>query len=366
MSEFAVEPDALDKMATMVTGYADDADAIRGFIDKEATPGAQEQSLLLWMTDAHQNMVDRMTGRMRMAVDIGNGSASALRAAAEFYRASDEDSAARLDEGYGDFPPPPGLSGTDVGGYEPDFGGVVTPTDRLEFSSSDIEALEPKASGIEDGLRAFADMISPIAWVREVIDIAVPGADPIGWVLQWFAGDWQAWARCALTWEACEAAAGGMASNVEDLVMDSEQIWEGNAAEEARDYFRRLSSATGTEAVAFDGLYEREKQMLELCYSFYTTINDTLNTIIDTILNAAGTALCAMLTGVSMEELAGSIGTLVSMVGDVMMVIIEVIDLVDNFVAAFSRDDLPDVPASELPDLGSPDDSPRYHHPEED
>ena len=68
------------------------------------------------------------------------------------------------------------------------------------------------------------------AWGAEVID-------PIGWVIERFTGDWKGWARCAVVWDACSAAATQMSRNVNDIPASSVGAWAGNAADHAMEYF---------------------------------------------------------------------------------------------------------------------------------
>jgi len=100
-------------------------------------------------------------------------------------------------------------------------------------------------AGITDGFLNPIDMfnyVSPSAWVAKLIE-SLTGVDPIGWVTEWLAGDWEA------LWKFGDAI-GNLANFMQELgieiqrgMLRLDESWDGNAGDAAYLYFSNLASA---------------------------------------------------------------------------------------------------------------------------
>ncbi|MGW1071789.1 hypothetical protein [Streptomyces sp. NPDC002537] len=122
----------------------------------------------------------------------------------------------------------------DVGFKAADFKDVVRPTDQLK------PPREPEgfASPI-DTLNDAGDLISPSFWVSEVLDFAL-SFDPLEEGRKYFAGDWEAYARSAETWDRLAAFCEGLATNVESGNRALGEAWQGEGGTAAAAYFTSL------------------------------------------------------------------------------------------------------------------------------
>src|SRR6266511_9265 len=92
----------------------------------------------------------------------------------------------------------------------------------------------------------FFNYVSPSAWVCKLIE-EFAGTDPIGWITQWLAGDWEA------IWKFGDAM-GNLARFMQELgieiqqgMLTLDQSWDGNASDAAYMYFSNLAAAISSQ-----------------------------------------------------------------------------------------------------------------------
>ena len=111
-----------------------------------------------------------------------------------------------------------------------------------------VEVRSPDAS-ITNGFFNPIDMfnyVSPSAWVAKLIE-SLTGVDPISWVTQWIAGDWES------LWKFGDAM-GNLAQFMQELgieiqkgILTLDESWDGNASDAAYMYFSNLASAVSCQ-----------------------------------------------------------------------------------------------------------------------
>ncbi|MFE5565903.1 MULTISPECIES: hypothetical protein [Amycolatopsis] len=354
---FRVEADALRDFSKFLEGCREDAEAVKKNISDDITLSAHEEGVLTMLAGYHSANTDAMKGRMKLLTHIAEHAADEIDSAAQMYEKTDKDDAAKLDSTYPgatyeSFLPPADDGSSATFEWYPTKGNLDVETDPDE--------LQPKAEGLEKWTREFFDTISWMANIREFIawackKLGVFDGDPLDWIVQWFMGEWQAWATCALEWELCKATAHGMSDNFEMFGLPKlTQVWEGKAADAAYEYFDNLKDSIETESEAFDKLYEQYKLVTELAYETQVAINDAVNGLIDAAFEAV-----AMIAGggwvMAVWDIVGIIGTIVTSV-------MNYIQAAETAIRFASSDPVPDTTLKELPGKGKYHD---YDHPSE-
>ncbi|MCK1794516.1 hypothetical protein MTQ01_00420 [Streptomyces sp. XM4193] len=147
----------------------------------------------------------------------------------------------------------------------------------------------PKLEGDEfsrglfvDGFNTVSDLVSPTYWINEGIKL-VFDKNPLDAVLEWFAGDWEAFFECSQAWENLAKCVNAMASNIDSGNKSLDATWNGNAADSAFIYFEQLVGK----------LDELESSLAELCaaYQNLSTGMYSAAMFVRTLLLAMGDAL---------------------------------------------------------------------------
>ncbi|MEU3274475.1 hypothetical protein ABZ639_26835 [Saccharomonospora sp. NPDC006951] len=360
---FDVSPEALDRCAAMLDRYSEHSVAVKDFYLSGAQMGLHAQGLVGALIGTHDTLRSSMSERTGLMESIGTNSADSMRAAAHWYRSTDTTVAADLDETY------PGAdcnrSAVDEAAVTPGlelFGDIVDPGEALTLTST-ADDLEPKMGEVEQWARTTGDYLSPASWIRTFVKDLL-GTDPIEWLLQWFGGDWRAWAECALTWQACGQSVQRISMNVDRADGGLARVWTGNAADAAIDYVQRLEAATITESAAFGNLYEVYRGYAEYVYHSMQILNDMVNALIDTVTTAAALAGVTAVTGATVALLAPFVWGIWEIVNKIMTTVTVVIDAVRMFEAYKAVSDLPAIPATALTMLSPRGTAPGYRHPE--
>ncbi|RZQ61912.1 hypothetical protein [Amycolatopsis suaedae] len=326
-------------------------------ITDDITLSAHGEGIFMMLSGYHSSNTDGMKKRMKHLTHIAEHAALEIDSAARMYEKSDKDKAAKIDETYPGatyqsfLPPADDASSASFEWY---------PTKGNLDVEKDPDELKPKAEGLEKWIRDRCDDISWMANIREFIawackKLGVFDGDPLDWIVQWFMGEWSAWATCALEWGLCRSATRGISDNFDMYALPKlPQVWEGKAAEAAYEYFDNLKDAIETESEAFDKLYEQYKLITELAHETQVAINDALNGLIDAAFEAV-----AMIAGggwvMAVWEVVGLIGTLVTS-------IMNYIQAAETAIQFVSADPVPLSTLTDLPGTGKYRD---YDHPSE-
>jgi hypothetical protein len=172
------------------------------------------------------------------------------------------------------------------------FSDIAEPSSRLtpprtpdEFSQGPLLDIFNDAS----------DLVSPTYWITEAYD-AVFGFNPLDEVIQWFAGDWESFAKCAEVWENVGKACDDIAKNLKSGNKALDATWNGNAADAAYVYFDELAQRLIGSSETFGSLADAYKYLAHAAYSAAEGIKGVLGGIIDGLIivgveMAAGTLL---------------------------------------------------------------------------
>ncbi len=359
---FKVDTAALTEFASFVKDFGDDADGVYDFIRAETDMSVHGAGFLDMLLGGHSAVVQTMCDRTFLLGETAAGSAFEVDASAFFYDERDTANAEELDGTY------PGVSTSGAGPNDDSAKGSFSyksAQDELDITKKPGD-LEPKAGEVEKWCRTVLDQFSLTAGIREVLKAAC-GFDPIEWLRSWFTGEWKAWARCALAWEACGDTVKAMSGSLDPGLAKLPEVWEGNAADSALDYFSRLQDATVTEATAFDSLAARYKVYLELIYELHLVADDTLNTVcdiaLDVLLLAPSFVLDTVNTLLGQESQVGQfLFRICDLMGKLSIAVTAVIDAIRLFETIKSAWELPGFPDSDIPELNNRHGSGMYEH----
>ncbi len=372
---FAVDPDALDKCAKLLDRYGGNAGDVSKFFTAETSMSAHGEGLLSILWGGHAGAVEGMEQRTGLMQDVGTNSAGTLADVAAGYREMDAESAAELDAAYPDASPGPlSTDSTSVSSRVENFEDRADPGSALDVS---LDGTSVKPGGFDNEIcdsidtwaRQTADVISPAfylrAWLNE-LGAAYFGwtDDPIDWVLDAFFGEWAAWGKCALVWDACGESVERMATNVEYIAEGLAPVWEGNAADAAMAYFQKMHSATKTESEAFTALSEVYKYQVEGIYDAKQMVNDLINTLLDVVLDMViALGIAAVTGGIGLAVAAPWVAIALEVANAIASALTSTLNAARLFEHALKLFDLPEVPDCELDDLNKGGESPGYRKP---
>ncbi|HZG07319.1 MAG TPA: hypothetical protein VE546_27775 [Streptomyces sp.] len=115
------------------------------------------------------------------------------------------------------------------------FKDVVEPTSHLKAPGTPDEFKTPL-----EVLNKASDLISPTYWMNEII-AASTGFNPLDKAKEYFAGDWEAYAKCAEVWENIGKLCADIAENTRAGNKELDSTWDGNGADSAFVYFKNLA-----------------------------------------------------------------------------------------------------------------------------
>ncbi|MBR7676252.1 hypothetical protein [Streptomyces daliensis] len=140
----------------------------------------------------------------------------------------------------------------------------------------------------------MSDALSPTAWVLEVYEM-VFGFNPLDETLQWFTGDWQAFARCAEAWKNLGSMCDDIAANIQGGNRELDASWQGHAADMAYLYFDTLQQKTVNYNSSLTKLSGEYREIAHAVFSAAEAAKGVLaaladDVIITAVLLAEGTA----------------------------------------------------------------------------
>ena len=360
---FKVDPGALSEFAQLLSAYSLDADTVRSYLRDETDMSFHSEGLLNKIAFGHQAIVKGMADRLHEMEKVGGTSSSNMEITASQYDVSDESAQAKLEKADKSYDPPKPY---DDRKGEPD---------KATFDYEDVEGqlkldkkptdLEPKASDIEEWARDSFDQMSMMSGIRAGLEF-ICKVDVVDWFRQWWFGDWKAWARCALVFDACGDAVNVMAENLWRAIPALDDAWDGNAAGQAVTYFEKLRDATFTEVDAFKAVYDLYKVMLEAIHVISQVMNDVINTVLEALIMI----LMAPVKGGAMLAKVASAPEMVLKVwegfGNMQTLVTAAMDIVAMIETVEDASDLEEIPPCELKGLNGKGEDAAYHHPGED
>lgn len=247
----------------------------------------------------------------RVAHPVARTSAAAVRASIKYYRQSDQNAAARLDasfpavEAEGPIDGAPGMSaqGYRFGG---DFSDVEEPQDHyreVEDYSLDFP-LEPRQ------LLTISMAGNARNLIVEATDLAAKLGfghhwDPYEAILKPLTGDWAGLRGCKDVFDNVADAFEAMSSNVRNGVLSVHAVWDGNAADSARNHLNEIAEALEEAVEPFRELGESYEKAADGAHELFGALADLLNDLVDAVIIFISEATAAVATS---ETIIGGIG----------------------------------------------------------
>lgn len=144
-------------------------------------------------------------------------------------------------------------------------------------------------------LNQAGDLISPTYWVSEILDAAL-GFNPMDKAKEYFAGDWEAYAKCAEVWENLGKLCADIGRNVAAGNHSLHSTWDGNTADAAFVYFKTLVERCDGLQADLNSLSEKYGVVAHGVWSTAEAVGAILGQIGDAAATAAISAAAGALT----------------------------------------------------------------------
>lgn len=296
-----VDLSALTGYARQLGRAADNAEAVNGYIAKYSdistgissdTPVGELNGIAY---EGHRHTAAGLDSTLGRLADLLGSSTRELTTSAHYYRRTDLVAADTIDRSLA---PVPDRCPTPL---EYEVATLTCPpaafvdsyqvTDRLSPPPVPDSPLNPLA---------FLDNLSPTSWVVEALQ-AVFGFDPISWLMQRLAGDWEGLATMRPVLANAADALHDLALNVQSGATTLNSDWQGNAGAAAYRYFTDLATTITTLEAPLKQMCEAYRIMADAVWAGCEALGELVTGIIDHaiivgIMAAAGTVTAS--TGV--------------------------------------------------------------------
>lgn len=170
------------------------------------------------------------------------------------------------------------------------FKDVASPTGHLKAPGTPDDFKSPL-----ECLNKAGDLISPTYWASEIIAMST-GFNPMDKAKEYFAGDWEAYAKCAEVWENLGRMCAGISGNVDTGNRELDSTWDGNGADSAFGYFRALAERCDELRSDLDTLGTEYRVVSHGVWSTAEAVGAILGQIGDAAATAAIAAAAGTLT----------------------------------------------------------------------
>jgi hypothetical protein len=252
------------------------------------------------ISGSHEEAVGKVRDYLdQLANRVAGNTAESIRAAFTYYGHTDAGAAASLDATY---PAGEGSTGDGyLGGGRPRLGNgfkdVAEPSDRYRP--------RPDHSGEFPYQPSPAVLISPGAMGRHLIITATTLAaklglghpwDPYEAILKPITGDWNGLRGCTDVFDNVGEALGDMAANAHAAADSISSVWEGNAADGARQHLMELAKALEEAKEPLVKLGEAYEHAAHGAHELFNVMCDVLNDLIDGVVEFIAEASAAAAT----------------------------------------------------------------------
>ncbi|MCX2948950.1 hypothetical protein [Lentzea sp. NEAU-D7] len=124
------------------------------------------------------------------------------------------------------------------------------------------------------------DLLSVSAAARQAA-VWLVGKDPFQEAFTWLTGDWAGFQRCAIVWGQIGKVAEGIGRNIASASAGSEWVWEGRAANEAREYLLALADAATDFAPVCLEVAKRYQDAVRAVRSFSKFVTTAAGEMVD-------------------------------------------------------------------------------------
>ncbi|MDG4857178.1 WXG100 family type VII secretion target [Streptomyces sp. T-3] len=168
----------------------------------------------------------------------------------------------------------------------------------------------------------ISDALSPTYWITTAFDIIL-GVNPLDEAVQWFAGDWEAFAKAGEALQNVGKALDGVADNIKSGNSALDATWDGNAADAAYVYFDEFAKKLGDCKETFESLKAVYDDLAQSAYTNAQGLKGILGAICDTaiiigVAAAAGTITAGTVIGPAFfySVAAFEVGRLIALWGE--------------------------------------------------
>lgn len=291
---FHVVPDLLSAYGTLLDRNGDNLSGVSAHFSRTMTFTSTDGAWIQTVIDAHDALVARTSDSLVRGRDALETSAGELTRTADYYRTTDQASAANLDATYPSagrpYVGPTGETRTQQPGGTPHGANqdVEDPLRYLEDPGKPAEFSE----GPMKILSVASDYMSPAWWINQVIN-DLWGFNPLEYVTRYLIGDWESFARCGLVWEQLSKAAGAVGRNVHNGLTWVSAGWQGHAADAAVAYFDYTHQALASHHDVFHEYYKVYYDVASDVWLCAKTVADFLKSMMDLIISIGLKVLAA-------------------------------------------------------------------------
>ncbi|MEE4490198.1 hypothetical protein [Streptomyces sp. BE230] len=170
------------------------------------------------------------------------------------------------------------------------FSDITEPTAHLTPPKDPTETFNPVKL-----VNQAADLISPTYWVNEILNMAL-GFNPMDKTKEYFAGDWEAYAKCGEVWQNLGKLCVDVSKNIDTGNLSLDRTWDGNAADAAYVYFKDIAARCDDLQSELDALKTEYAIVSQGVWAAAEAVGSIIGTIGDTaavaaIAAAAGTMM---------------------------------------------------------------------------
>ena len=248
------------------------------YLARNATlPPATADSLFAQVALHHTEICNIVRQGLHDTSHALGGSAQALLKVKAAYQGLDTASAARIDATVSDQ-----TRNDDEEGVHGSFSGLPDPAKELK--APDVPADYP------DPFKPARDLMDNITGAAEVSALVTQalGWDPYQRYAEAVAGDWHAFARAGDAFWSVGSCVGTISQNVASGQVALCQSWQGNASDQAYDYFDYLQATIGNFGVDVGNLKQGYLEFADSAFAASQGVADLLHTLTDDVVKVIG------------------------------------------------------------------------------
>ncbi|MBF6455245.1 WXG100 family type VII secretion target [Nocardia cyriacigeorgica] len=172
---------------------------------------------------------------------------------------------------------------------------MSSPTDNLTTPEPD----DPVPDMVE--LATNANAVSPAYWLNSIVK-TITGFDALTIITDYVAGDWAAMQKAGTAIENLAKYNADYAVSIDSAVEEFEASWRGNAADNSRAYFTKLTDGLNKQVDPLQQIADEIKAFALSSYGLAQTVSGLVQTLFDlaamyAIKQAAVAALSATVAG---------------------------------------------------------------------
>ncbi|MFI0351768.1 hypothetical protein [Actinomadura sp. 9N407] len=319
MTEYSVYSPDLEGYSQQVGRVGDHSKAALSYFNQHTSLSPLTRGLVFgWLMTTHNRVVSASQDVFSELSQKSSESATALKAAARYYRQADEDAARKADATYGDpkridrLPAVRQLT-TGIINWEDRRVPAHQFKDGVDPQSKLTPPVAPEMSPVTKLLKnpfGVLDYFSPTNAVLEVWKL-LGFTDPIDEYVKVLGGDWEAVHKAGTAMINIADCIGAISSNIDYGNRSLDESWHGRAADASFQYFSTLHAILNRQATEFKQLGQGYRQVAEAMWQLADTGGSLIKGMIDT---AVIVALAASTAGAGVAAAETGVGAIVAVI----------------------------------------------------